>query len=212
MVEQGAQLVDVRRARGVGRQPDSPAPGTFRSSSCRRRPTTLDREQPVIFQCRFGVRSAMAAAGLPRSRLRRLVDGRRPRPLARTKRFRSSRPTPASQATSARSFARRSAPRRWVRSPPGEPQPDHADGHRQRRRRRARRRRVRGARDRGARPARVDRPGPRRRARRHDRRRASTGDHAGRPRRARRPRVCARRSRGPRSGSAAAGRARSTGR
>jgi hydroxyacylglutathione hydrolase/adenylyltransferase/sulfurtransferase len=60
MVEQGAQLVDVResyeweasRIAGARHIPLEQLPGEAQ---------TIDRDQPVIFQCRVGARSAMAA-------------------------------------------------------------------------------------------------------------------------------------------------------
>lgn len=60
MARDGAQLVDVREPyeREAGRIPDSTHIELERLAS---HADTLDRDRPVVFQCRLGARSAMAA-------------------------------------------------------------------------------------------------------------------------------------------------------
>ena len=51
----------------MGRRAGSPAPATSSSSASPPRPESIDRDTPVLFYCRLGARSGMAANAFRRA-------------------------------------------------------------------------------------------------------------------------------------------------
>ena len=76
-----------------GRPGASRAPGTSSSSCVAAQADTIERDRPVVFYCRVGSRSEHGGQRVPPRRLRRLLDGRRPRWPGTSRACRSSRAT-----------------------------------------------------------------------------------------------------------------------
>ncbi len=60
------ELIDVRRAVRVGRAATSPARATIEMNELTAAADSIPRDRPVLFYCRIGDRSDMAAAGISR--------------------------------------------------------------------------------------------------------------------------------------------------